>query len=203
MDKEIRDLEELLRQAVSERRSAPKSPDGRARALAARARSHFTDPDNWSLRQQVQLVHREGNIETLVGIFDDFRHAWVAGARRLIAAQLNPNMKPAIEYVYGDHWIGQALEAKRRTPDQVLELCEDLVLDCGPVAHAAVVSVSLAGGGVSRVCLCGETVFDFHTPRTILLLPRGMDVLEGLTRGTKERIWMEVQRQLKLEEPSE
>jgi len=197
MDKDVIELENLLKEA---RAQAIRPPAERARALAEAHRTRFTDPANWRATQQVQLVHREGNVETLVGIFDEFLHLYARGARRLVAARLSPTMKPRIEYVQGDHWIGRHLEQKRRTPDRVVEACEDLVLDCGPVALAALVKLSLVGGGIARVYLSAPTVFESNTPRTLLALPAEMDVLEGLTRDTKERLWRTVQLTLKVED---
>jgi hypothetical protein len=190
------DLEDLLSEALLQAGQATRRAAARPQPASRLA---FTDPLQWVASGQVALVHREGTVDTLVGLFDEFYHAVQKSARKLVATQLSA-MKPRIEYVTGDHWIGKALEAKRRTPDSRVQIVEDLVLDMGVSAPAVVCECSIVGGGVARVTLAEATRFEAFTPRTILLLPAGMDVLEGLSRGTKERIWTEVKRILGVSE---
>lgn len=189
MEKEERILETLLSEA---REQAKRNAAPAVRNLA------FTNPDAWAFRGQVQLVHREStdgaSIETLVGLFD--QHIHPSGARRLVAARLRVDVKATIEYVTGDHWVGKAMEAKRRPPENRVKIVEDLVLDSGLSAYTVPVTCTLVGGGVARVLLEAPTIFESHTPRTILALPAQMDVLEGLDRGSKERVWREVKKVL-------
>jgi len=191
------DLEDLLSEALLQagqttaRRPAPGS-------LAA-SRLAYSDPANWRASGQVAIIHREDNVETLIGLFDEFLHASNKSARKLVATQLG-TMKPRIEYVAGEHWIGKTIAANKAAPSTKIEVIEDLILDMGVSAPAVVCQCSIVGGGIARVVLADATRFEAFTPRTILLLPAGMDVLEGLSRGTKDRIWREVQRTLGLGE---
>lgn len=191
-----KDLEALLKDARKQAESKRQKP-GQGTPQAARLA--WTDPVNWPLTGHVQLVHKErrmeGEVQTLLGLFEERIHA--SGARRLVACQLDSTMKPRIEYVTGDIWITHgSLEAKRRAPDQIIEVCEDLILACGPAAPAVVVSCRIVSGGVASILLSRDTLFESFTPRTFMQLPAGMDVLEGLSRDTKERVWTEVKTQL-------
>jgi len=194
------DLEDLLSTAQLE--AGQRTKRNRAAAgsmyVPQNQRARFTDPASWSLVGQTQLVHAEGSVHTLIGLFDEYRHIDRADARKLVAAdRINPTMNPKVEYVTGDSWLGRTqLEARRKTPDRKIQLVEDLILDMGVSAPAVVLEISLVGGGVSRAVLTQTTRFESFTPRTILSLPAGLDILEGLTRGTKERIWQEVQKVL-------
>lgn len=183
------ELEELLSEALLQAGQTTRRP---TRPLSP-SRLAFADPLQWISSGQVALVHREGSVETLVGLFDEFHHLSSRSARKLVATQLG-TMKPRIEYVTGDHWIGKALEQKRKQPDSKVQIVEDLLLDMGVSAPAVVCECVIVGGGVARVTLTETTRFEAFTPRTILFLPAGMDVLEGLSRGTKERVWTEVKR---------
>lgn len=191
------DLEDLLNEALLQAGQKTRkrfSPTYTERDPGSRVA--WTDPAMWLLQGQVQLVHRESNVETLVGLFDEFTHQARKDARKLIASQRLGEAVPKIEYVTGDAWVGIQLETKRKTPDTKLQIVEDLILDMGVSAPAVILEISLVGGGVSRAILTQTTRFEGFTPRTILTLPAGMDVLEGLTRGSKERIWQEVKKVL-------
>lgn len=191
------DLEALLTQAQAEA-ARNKRPN---QTVASRAsRLAFTDPANWLPTGQVQLVHRgqsfdgSATVETLVGLFDEFKHATSRSARKLIASQRLGEVKPRLEYVTGTEWLpATTLEAKRQKPDTRLQVCEDLVLDMGVSSPAVLLEVQMVGGGIARAVLSQETRFESFTPRTVVILPAGLDVLEALTRPTKERLWAEVQ----------
>lgn len=159
----------------------------------ANYRQSFTQEANWKLTSQVELVHIEGNIHTLVGLFDEFKHVKVRGCRRLIAASERIVGLPSMsEEVHGDHWLPfERLHIKRQPTEHTKDLCCDLVLDMGQAlkAEAVLLHACLVGGGLQRLLLQADTTFEGHTPRTILQLPAGLDVLEGLTKMCKEVVW--------------
>lgn len=212
------ELENLLSEALvqhSRTRSEKRAGAG-SMYVPQHQRARWTDPANWVLTGQVQLVHRESirdgvvqnpslvvaqPVITLVGLFDEFNHTSGNGARKLIATQRLDVKPPRIEYVTGDSWLGATiLETKRKTPDRKVQVVEDIILDMGVSAPAVVLEIALVGGGISRASLTEATRFEGFTPRTVLLLPQGMDILEGLTRGTKERLWAETKRVLGIED---
>ena len=160
----------------------------------------FTRPENWTLRMQVQLVHAEGNVRTLVGLFDEFIHNTVPRCRRLVAASTtNPDLPRSSEEVTGDHWLPRdTLFFKQKPPERTLELVADLDLEMGQhlCAQAALLKASLVGGGIQRLILQEDTVFEGTTPRTILSLPVGLDILEGLSSLCKAAVWRAMSEQL-------
>lgn len=194
------DLEALLKASVAEaakRRSDRTRPGAVASPVSERHRLAFTDPKNWNLTGQVQLVHRDGNVESLLGLFDELIHVSSPHTRKLVATQLAPGMNPRIEYVTGNNWLADdTLEKKRRIPDHTIRLLEDLSLEMGAFASTAEIDCTLVGGGVSRIVLVHKTVFEGHTPKLYVEVPAGVDLIETLTRDTKERIWDELQRRM-------
>lgn len=194
------DLEALLKASVSEakkRREDRARPGAVASPVSERYRMAFTDPKSWDLTSYVQLVHRDGNIETLIGLFAQYNHLYSKSTRKLVAVQFEAGMSPRIEYVTGDHWLGSRLSEKRAIgPAESVEIIEDLFLDMGVSAPAVVVKAFIVSGGVSRLCLASTTTFQGYAPRTFLTVSEGTDVLECLTKRSKERIWEEIQKAL-------
>lgn len=188
------DLENLLTEAVLEASTKPKKP-----AKHTETRAVFTKPENWLLRQQVRLTHEEGNVLTLIGLFDEFVHVSVLGCRRLVAAhQLNEALPQVGELVHGPHWLPAAkMDFKRQPSERTVQLCIPIILDMGQhlTAEAVLVEAHLAHGGLQRLNLQEDTVFEGNTPRTILQLPAGMDILEGVLGGCKVRIWRKIQEE--------
>lgn len=186
------DLEALLKASIAEAKLrkaqgvSPQAPRG----------LDFTNPASWRATGQVQLVHREpeGNIETLVGLFEEFIHTRVPSTRRLVAAvEPATGVRPRIEYVTGDHWIGRELaQQKRLRTEETISITEDLVLSCGVACPGVRVSCVLAAGGLSRVILEADTVFEGKTPRIFLEVHRGVDTLDALSEDTKISIWRQV-----------
>lgn len=159
-------------------------------------RASYTNPENWALRSQTRLVHVEGSVHTLIGLFNELVHTYIPGCRRLVAASLvNTELPQRSEEVTGRHWIPeQRFEFKRQPSERKLQIALDLVLDMGQhlSAKAVLCEASLVGGGLQKLCLLEDTVFEGDTPRTILQLPTGLDVLEGVLGGCKVLIWRQI-----------
>ena len=189
------DLEGLLLHAQVEASNAQK---GR-RSISTRReadtsyRASFTREDNWSHTAQVQLIHVENNVRTLVGLFNELKHTYVPGCRRLVATATRlDGLGLKIEEVTGLHWLPHAAwELRRRPPNKVTELVADVTLDLGQhlQAGAVILQAHLVGGGLQRLCLLTNTIFEGNTPRTICSLPAGLDILEGLTQECKVAVW--------------
>lgn len=189
MEEDLHDLETLFKEAVSEAKAPRKSPEAQARELAKAARRPFTDPTAWTSTCQVQLVHREGDRETLLGIFDEALHH--TGARRLTAGVLR-DMAVKVEYVTGEHWLRdfRPTSIRGEVQDNPIELVVDLVLAAGPSAPAAHTFAYQSGGAIARLVLAEATLFT--GTGTFLQLPANLDVFGALSRGSKEAIWREL-----------
>lgn len=187
------DLEALLKEARQQAETSRQKP-GKTAPVAARLA--WTDPRNWKPTGQVQLIHLEGSVKTLLGLFEEFLHP--TGARRLVATTVDAAVTARIETVTGEYWIPRERWdlTRNRSETKILRVVEDLVLDMGVSALTAEVDIHLTMNAMSRVCLACDTHFasGIALPKNIVILPAGMDILEGLTRDTKERLWQEVQR---------
>jgi len=198
---DLEDLEDLLLHAQVE---ASNHQKGR-RSLSTRReadtsyRTSFTCPENWVLGAQVQLIHVEGLVRTLIGLFDELKHSYVPGCRRLVATGTRSAELPfKLEEVTGAHWLpAAAWELRRRPANRTLELAADITLDLGQhlLAQACLLQASLVGGGLQRLCLLADTIFEGNTPRTICTLPAGLDILEGLTQECKVAVWGQINKE--------
>lgn len=191
-------LEDLLSSALIEHSNSVKGKHSIStrKQLDANYRACFTKAENWYLRSQTRLIHVEGNVRTLLGLFDELVHSYVPGCRRLVAAStLQESLPQKSEEVYGSHWVpDQRLEFKMKPSERTLEIVTDLTLDMGQhlVARAVICKVYLVGGGLQRLCLTVDTIFEGSTPRTILQLPEGIDVLEGMLGACKMQVWKQI-----------
>lgn len=165
-------------------------------------RASFTQPENWLLRAQVRLIHADRNVLTLIGLFDELVHKTVPGCRRLVAtSQVNEALPQRGEEVTGEHWMPSQIFAFKQQPsERKVQIISDLVLDMGQHLTAQTVSceASLVGGGMQRLCLLEDTVFEGNAPRTILQLPKGLDILEGLLGGCKVLVWRQIREESSL-----
>lgn len=195
-------LEDLLSTALIESANLTKGRHGvRSKAdWNDHYRASYTRPDNWALRSQVQLIHVDGTVHTLVGLFDELVHTYIPGCRRLTATTTaNEALPRKVEEVKGEHWLpGHTLSFKRQPSERTLELVADLVLDMGQHlrSEAVLCTASLVGGGLQRLCLRQDTLFEGNTPRTVLALPAGLDVLEGVLGGCKVLLWRQIQEEV-------
>lgn len=191
-------LEDLLSSALIEHSNTTKAKHGIStrKQLDANYRACFTRAENWDLRSQVRLIHVEGSVYTLIGLFNERVHSYVPGCRRLTAADtVNEALPQKTEEVTGRHWIPEQLFTFKRQPaERKLQLPLDLTLDMGQhlVAAAVLCEASLVGGGLQRLCLLEDTIFEGSAPRTVLQLPAGIDVLEGLLGGCKVLVWRSI-----------
>jgi hypothetical protein len=141
-------------------------------------------------------VHRGCNFDTLLGLFDELRHVSAKDVRRLLATA-EPMGEFKIEYVTAEHWLGQDFpKTKPEAPERKIALSLPIILDMGQTLAAALpcfVTAHLSHGGMSFLTLDSDTTFHGKTPREILSLPKGMNILEGLTHECRVRVWGSVQ----------
>ena len=191
-------LEDLLSTALIEHGNALRSKH----AISTRKdwndhyRASFTRPENWILRAQVRLIHVDGTVHTLVGLYDELVHSYVPACRKLVAASAaREDLPTKMEEVTGPHWLSWERHSFKLQPtERTLALVAALVLAMGqPLrAEAVPVTASLVGGGLQRLTLQEDTLFEGNTPRTILSLPAGLDVLEGLLGGCRVLLWRQI-----------
>jgi hypothetical protein len=166
----------------------------------ANYRACFTRPENWALRSQVRLVHVDDTVRTLIGLFDELVHTYVPACRRLTAAsQVNEALPQKSEEVRGPHWMPTELwQFKRQPSERSLYTVLDVTLDMGQhlSASAVLCEARLVGGGLQKLILSENTIFEGHAPRTILSLPTGLDILEGVLGGCKVLIWRRINEEL-------
>lgn len=183
-------LEDLLSQALIQDSNQKRT---RHAATKDHYRACFTRAENWVLRSQVRLFHVEGTVHTLVGLFDELVHSYVPACRRLIAtSSVSETLPQRAEEVRGDHWLPhERMFLKRQPAQQTKELRCDLTLSMGQDLLALDVPcvAHLQGGGLQRLCIAEDVIFEGSTPRTILALPAGLDVLEGMTNACKVDVW--------------
>jgi len=195
-------LEDLLSSALIEHSNAVRAKKGIStkKQLDANYRACFTRAENWEFKSQVTLVHAEGSVKTLIGLFDELVHSYVPGCRRLTAAATrNEAAVQKTEEVTGRHWLPeQVFTFKRQPTERKLSLPLDLTLDMGQhlTAKAVLCEASLVGGGLQRLCLLEDTVFEGNAPRTVLQLPAGLDVMEGLLGGCKVLVWRSINEEV-------
>lgn len=195
MNDPLADLEDLLGSALIEHGNVirDKKTIRTRKDWDANYRASFRQPENWTLRSQVQLVHVDGAVHTLIGLYDELVHISVPRCRRLVAAaEKREGLEFKMEQVTGEHWLPhQAWHMRQQPTERKVEVLLNLELDMGQSLVAEVVPCMawLVGGGLQRLCLQQDTIFEGNTPRTILHLPQGLDVLEGMSRESKVEAW--------------
>lgn len=194
------DLNALLTSALIEQTPAKK----RAQVSEDRHRASFYKPESWTKIGQVQLVHKGYQVNTLLGLFDEFHHFSAKDARRLVATK-EITGEARIEYVSGDSWVGKGIYARGTTPERTMALSLPIELGLGQVLHASLpcfVTAHLTHGGLTFLTLDGNVTFHGSTPREILSLPQGMNILEGLTHECRQRVWAAVQIEIESSDAS-
>ena len=175
---------------------------GRKKVVATRRdwdenyRASFRAPENWALHGQAQLIHVEDNVRTLIGLYDDLRHVKVPRCRKLVrCTERREDLPLLLEEVTGSQWLpSEAWTLRHRPTTRSVEFLTDLELDMGQslVVECVLVVAHLVGGGLQRLCLKEDTMFSGTTPRTMLSLPAGLDILEGLSNQCKINLWKEI-----------
>lgn len=183
-------LEGLLSEALAHR-TPPKQRKsmgdrislGELSAAAKRVREYFTNPENWHMTRHVTLIHKES--QTLLGNFTEYRHNQQKDCRKLLRCE-QPAVVDAIEEVEGDNWHNLPMIGGTDSGTLVAE-DREIIIDIHlpemdhVFAPAVLVTVRLEQGGIRRVELMDETRFFDKAKRVQLILPAGIDVLEGMS----------------------
>lgn len=192
----MNDLDDLLFSAKIENNNAGRARTSIATRHDLNYRQCFTRAENWQFTEQVQLINVEGNVQILLGLYDELVHKFVPKCRRLVqSVERIAGANLRTEKISGCAWLPhETWVRKHAIPERKVAGIWDLVLDMGQPLEAQTVQcvAVLAGGGFQTLLLEKETLFAGNTPRTILSLPAGLDVLECLTQECRVALWKEL-----------
>jgi hypothetical protein len=199
------DLDQLLTRAMA--RQTPQKPRRKATdqitpeemaAAERRVLARWRDPANWERVRNVILIHRDAQQEeTLLGNFVEYKHKLSIGVCRKLVRDTQPAPLGEIEYVTGDNWLAErvVLGENQRRPEAVeAEETREAIVDLHlpeldhVFSPAVMVEVKLIWGGIAKVELMDETRFYSKTKQVQLILPAGMDVLEGMSLDCKLKL---------------
>lgn len=192
------ELEDLLTKALARQTPAKirRKPSDiiTAKELAdadRRMKERFTLPENWERTRTVTLIHTE--TETLLGNFAEYKHKLTTGCRKLIRVS-EPAVIGDFEHVSGDHWLNAMPLSPRKPDGAVAEEDREAIVDLhlpeldNVFAPEVMVTAHLLWGGISRVELMDDTRFFSKDKRVQLILPAGLDVLEGMSLDCKLKL---------------
>lgn len=197
----VLDLDDLLTRALA--KQTPQKPRKKATdhvtpeelANAERkVRARFTDPANWERSRNVVLIHvGEQHQETLLGNFIEYKHKLSTGVCRKLIRDETPAVVGEIEHVTGSNWLVErlSLDETKRIPGAPAEEQREAIIDLHlpELDHVfspeVMVLVTLLWGGIHRVELTDDTRFFSKDRRVQLVLPSGLDVLEGMSLDSK------------------
>lgn len=189
---DLSDLDQELTRLLDARRSAlPSKGKKRDRPMGLqRLDTLYKNPENWQPWSNVTLVHQTaGGVDTILGFFTSFKHRTVLGARKLIRGPADPLLGHETEFVT-DPWYVTEARGYHSEPSSELHFPVSLrlVLDDGLASegeHTLHVGAT-RGVGIRRAVL--DTAVRLSAGGTILYLPAGLDILDGLDHGCKVRL---------------
>lgn len=156
--------------------------------------SLYKDPANWEPWSNVTLIHEElthtGKIDTILGFFVSYKHKEVRGARKLVRSPADPLLGTEFEYVRDPWYLDWAPKHAHAEPSTELHfsVALRLILDDGLRSEGEyVLHVGATRGlGIKRAVL--DTAVRLSHDRTILYLPAGLDILDGLAKECKMKL---------------
>jgi hypothetical protein len=202
------DLDALLTKAMA--RQTPKKERRRPEAqltveeLAEAERkvlARWRSPENWERTRNVVLIHvsDDGEQETLLGNFVEYKHKLSVGICRRLVRDLTPAAVGEIEHVKGNNWLGQRMDLEELRKDKLAERAEEtreaiVDLHLPELDHvfspAVMVVVQLLWGGISQGRADGRdaVLLSKDHSRCSSSCPAGMDVLEGMSLDCKLKL---------------
>lgn len=191
VEKEIAKTKREKAAAKAAKPSKPKLPPG------------YTDIANWRPERAVALVHKREEVLTFLGNFREYFYDHLPGARQLRRILADDACVPdAVQIVEGEWWLKPQGEELARPQRWVTEHPLNLGItlkECDLHCADVPVIVHLYHQGIARVVLAEEVRFTCPTRNTFLILPKGLDVLEGMSLESK----LDLRRQLDGEEEGE
>jgi hypothetical protein len=191
----MNDLDEELARALDAKRSAmPTKAKKRDRPTFGiqKLDTLYKDPANWEPWSNVTLAYVPDAgepIPTILGFFVSYKHKEVRGARKLVRAAPDPLLGHEVEYV-SDPWYVEEARRHVATPSTELHfpVALRIILDDGLASdeeHVLHVGAT-RGVGIRRAVL--DTAVRLSSKGTILYLPAGLDVLDGLAMECKRKL---------------
>lgn len=195
-DDELRGIEmeeldaELARALDAKRSHIPlKAKRREAPAGIQKLDSLYKDPANWTPWSNVTLVH-QAEIDTILGFFISYKHVTVIGARKLVRSPADPLLGHEVEYVTDPWYLHNSEERYKAESSTQLHftLALRIILDDGLASEGEhVLHVGATRGvGIARAVL--DKAVRLSGPRTILYLPAGLDIIDGLARECKMKL---------------
>lgn len=188
----MEDLDAELSRALDAKRSAiPSKAKKRDRPTFGiqKLDSLYKDPTNWRPWSNVTLVYK-GEIDEILGFFVSYRHKEVVGARKLVRSPADPLLGHETEFVT-DPWYrdGMPKPAHAELSTELhFPVSLHILLDDGLASEGEhVVHVGATRGvGIRRAVL--DTAVRLSSKGTILYLPAGLDILDGLAHAAKMKL---------------
>jgi hypothetical protein len=208
-DDELRGIEmeeldaELARALDAKRSRIPSKAKTRDRPTYGiqRLDTLYKDPANWEPWSNVTLVYRPqgpfetGSIlpvdrDTILGFFVCYKHREVKGARKLVRSPADPLLGTEFEYVSDPWYLDWAPKQHHADPSSELHfpVALRIILDDGLRSEGEfVLHVGATRGvGIRRAVL--DTAVRLSHDKTILYLPAGLDILDGLAMECKLKL---------------
>jgi hypothetical protein len=170
----------------------------------------YKDPANWEPWSNVTLVYRPGTSQTdatkqmykdagfatdlppdtILGFFVCYKHREVKGARKLVRSAADPLLGTEFEYV-SDPWYLDWAPARHHSAESTelhFPVALRIILDDGLRSEGEhVLHVGATRGvGIRRAVL--DTAVRLSHQNTILYLPAGLDLLDGLAMECKLKL---------------
>lgn len=157
----------------------------------------YKDPANWEPWSNVTLAYRptaEGGLAaeptTILGFFVCYKHREVKGARKLVRSPADPLLGTEFEYV-SDPWYLDWAPARHHSAESTelhFPVALRIILDDGLRSEGEhVLHVGATRGlGIRRAVL--DTAVRLSHQNTILYLPAGLDLLDGLAMECKLKL---------------
>jgi hypothetical protein len=156
----------------------------------------YKDPANWEPWSNVTLVYKpfapvpRTVTDTILGFFVCYKHREVKGARKLVRSAADPLLGTEFEYV-SDPWYLDWAPARHHSAEPTelhFPVALRILLDDGLRSEGEyVLHVGATRGvGIRRAVL--DSAVRLSHDKTILYLPAGLDILDGLAMECKVKL---------------
>jgi hypothetical protein len=154
----------------------------------------YKDPANWEPWSNITLVYKPtfacSEPSVILGFFVCYKHREVRGARKLVRSPADPLLGTEFEYVSDPWYLDWAPHKHHGEPSTELHfpVALRIILDDGLRSEGKhVLHVGATRGvGIRRAVL--DTAVRLSHQNTILYLPAGLDLLDGLAMECKVKL---------------
>lgn len=148
-------------------------------------REIYANPDNWNRIGGVILMHQDSN--TLLGNYSEYRNGIDPKARKLVH-ELEPIAIDKTEWVQGPQWLAYRpeLESPSKTFRHVEVTVDVLLGELGVAGQGVGLMVTLIETDlIQRATLSLQTTFHAADGSVAFVLPRGLNILPGMSFDSK------------------